>query len=322
MENAAARTIRIGAIQMASQNGEIENNLNKAEPLVEQAADRGAQLVVLPEFMPTGYIFTNAIWDAAEPKHGPTVRWMKELSQRKGIYLGTSFLEADGDDFFNTFVITNPDGSEAGRVRKQTPAACETYFTKGESGPHIIETDLGRIGVGICYENQLSSFTNKIGAQDIDLMLMPHSAPTPETSPLYPQKSVDQSNRNLKNLTVYYAGLLGIPTVMTNKWGPWESPTPGMPFLYQRSYFVGFTSIADSDGRLLSQLGNEEGVLVEDVVLDPGRKKGAAPNCQGQWSQPEPIHKNIFLLIEAMGRLSYRLSRERRRRAREISTQG
>jgi len=153
----------------------------------------------------------------------------------------------------------------------------------------------------------------------IDLLLMPHSAPTPEPSPLFPQKSVDKNNENLKNLAVYYATLLGVPAVMINKWGPWESPTPGIPFLYQRSYFMGGTAIADSDGGLLSQLGYEEGILVEDVSLDPEKKTHTAPRCQGRWSQQEPWHKNLFILIEAIGLTWYKMSRERRRRAREIS---
>ena len=155
--------------------------------------------------------------------------------------------------------------------------------------------------------------------QSIDLLLMPHSAPAPEPSPLFPQKSIDRLNQNLKSLAVYYAKLLGVPAVMINKWGPWESPTPGMPFLYQRSCFVGYTSIADSDGRLKSQLGNEEGILVEDITLDPEKKTNASPSCRGRWSQQEPWHKNIFMLIETMGAIWYKMSRERRRRAREIS---
>jgi N-carbamoylputrescine amidase len=315
----STKTVRIAAIQMASENGKIEANLNKAETLVEQAESRGAQLVILPEFMPTGYIFTTSIWDAGEPKEGPTVQWMRKLSKKLGIYLGTSFLEAEGDDFYNTFLITKPDGSEAGRVRKQTPATFESYFTRGEPSNHVIETELGRIGIGICYETQLSYITNMLCEQSIDLLLMPHSAPAPEPSFIFPQKAVDSNNENMKNLTVYYASLLGIPAVMINKWGPWESPTPGVPFLCQHSAFMGYTAIADSDGGLLSQLGYEEGILVEDVSLDPEKKTHVAPQCQGRWSQQENWHKYLFILVETMGKNWYKMSRERRRRAREIS---
>jgi N-carbamoylputrescine amidase len=90
--------------------------------------------------MPTGYIFTTEIWDGAEPKSGPTVRWLCENSKRFNVWMGTSFLEADGEDFFNTFVLATPDGKEAGRVRKCPPAAFEAYFTVGSPGSHVIDT--------------------------------------------------------------------------------------------------------------------------------------------------------------------------------------
>src|SRR5260370_3437252 len=142
-------TLRVAAAQMESRNGEVEANLAHATALVEEAARRGAQLVVFPELMPTGYVLTKEIWNAAEPREGPTVHWLKESSKRWGIWLGTSFLEAVGEDFFNTFVLTAPTGEEAGRVRKQFPAIWEAYFFNGDPGSHVIEPTLGKIGLGI-----------------------------------------------------------------------------------------------------------------------------------------------------------------------------
>lgn len=89
------RTVRVAAIQMASENGCVEANLAHATSLIEQASKEGAQLVLLPEFMPTGYLLAEGIWEAAEPADGATVAWLKDKSKRLGIWLGTSFLEAD-----------------------------------------------------------------------------------------------------------------------------------------------------------------------------------------------------------------------------------
>jgi N-carbamoylputrescine amidase len=61
-----AKKLRVAAVQMESKNGLIKVNLEHALPFVDEAAKKGAKLIVLPEFMPTGYIFTNAIWDAGE----------------------------------------------------------------------------------------------------------------------------------------------------------------------------------------------------------------------------------------------------------------
>ena len=88
-------------------------------------------------------------WDAGEPSNGKTVQWLKATSRRLHVWLGTSFLEADGADFYDTFVLTAPSGEEAGRVRKQNPAGPEAYFFRGDIGPHVITTAIGKIGVGI-----------------------------------------------------------------------------------------------------------------------------------------------------------------------------
>jgi len=314
-----ARTLRAAAVQMESKNGQIEPNLDHALRFVDDAAQKGAQVILLPEFLATGYIFSRAIWDAGEPEDGPTVKWLRENSKRLCVWLGASFLEADGEDFYNTFVLANPDGKEDGRVRKQTPAFAEAYFTKGNPGPHVIKTELGKVGVGICYENQLAYTPQLMYAQSVDMMLMPHSAPSPMPGPLFPQKAVDMYNEGLKGLAGYYARLLGIPVIMANKCGRWQSPVPFLPFVAQDSSFPGLSTIVDSDGTLKSQLGDEEGVIVGEVTLDPARKTNARPVCYGRWSMKEPMAINLFRLVEATGSAWYRFSGERKRRAREIS---
>ena len=68
-----SRTLHVAAVQMQCENGCVELNLAHATPLTEQAAKEGAQLVILPEFMPTGYLLAEGIWEAGEPADGPTI---------------------------------------------------------------------------------------------------------------------------------------------------------------------------------------------------------------------------------------------------------
>ena len=314
------KEIRVAAIQMESQNGLIQSNLNRAVFLVEEAAKKGAQLILLPEFMPTGYEYSKNTWNAAEPKHGPTVRWLRENSKRLGVWLSTSFLEAEGEDFFNTFVLTGPDGEEAGRVRKQTPAIFEAFFFKGDSGPHIVETEFARIGVGICYENQLSYLPYLMNDQSADLVLMPHSAPTPMQSLFIPRKLVDIYNRELGATAERMANRLGVPVIMANKCGPWRSSIPWLPMFYQDSTFPGLSAIVDSDGTIKAKTGNEESIIVEDVTLDPSNKTGKIGRCFGRWAYQGPWQRNLWRAAEVAGRFSYSNSTQRKRKALEISS--
>ena len=172
------RSIRVAAVQTPAAPN-VPAGLERATPLVARAAAEGAQLVLLPELMATHYVFTADMWDSAEPDQGPTVRWLRDTAQGLGIWLGTSYLQASGDDFFNTFVLAGPSGEEAGRVRKQTPAMYEPCFFRGEPGPHLIDTELGRIGVGICNDNHRSYMPALLQQGGADLLLMPHCWPLP-----------------------------------------------------------------------------------------------------------------------------------------------
>ena len=309
MPNEKSKSVRIAAVQMESKNGLVEANLEHATPLVEQAAREGAKIILLPEFMPTGYIFTTAIWDGAEPKNGLTVQWLKTNSKRLGVWLGTSFLEADGEDFFNTFVLTTPDGGEAGRVRKQTVAAFEAFFTKDGPGPHVIDTELGKIGVGICYENQLAYIPQIMYRESVDLLLMPHSYPI-----------IAEMMLSLGSLALWYARLLGIPAIVCNKCGYWQAAYPGLPFYKADSHFPGLSTIADSDGTMKAQVKNEERLIIADVALEPSRKTRQAPQPHGRWADNGKWLRNGARVIEALGKVWYTLSLERKRKALRISS--
>jgi len=100
---------------------------------------------------------------------------------------------------------------------------------------------------------------------------------------------------------------------------------PGIPFHVERSSFLGLSAVADSDGTLKAQLGDGEGVMVEDVRLDPSRKTHTVPQGYGRWAWRDPYGFLWLLRIaspvtEAFGRLWYSLSVERRRKARALSS--
>jgi N-carbamoylputrescine amidase len=308
--NAAVKTLRIAAVQMGSREGAILANLEHSEILVEQAARDGAQLVLLPEFMPSGYLWDRRIWQAAELKNGPTAKWLREVSARLKIWLGTSFLETDGKDFFNTFVLTTPVGDEAGRVRKQFPSMGEAFFFKGEPGSHIIQTMLGKIGVGICFDAHTVHVARLMSKQSIDLMLIPHSYSIPAA----PTKDVGEADltrmkNNLREMAPYYSRLLGVPAVSVNKCGPAQAPKA------DGYIFPGLATIADSDGTTRAQAEGQEGVIVADVLLDSSRKIRAIPRAYGRYIYPGPAGRVLFEAVEGVGRLWYTFNGDRRRSA-------
>jgi len=315
----AKRTLRVAAVQMVSEAGKIADNLKRATGFVEEASRRGAKLILLPEFMPIGYCWSVQIWNSAESRQGPTVRWLTETSKRLGVWVGTSYLEADGNDFYNTFVLTNPDGLEDGRVRKHSPALGEACFTRGGVDSQIIDTQLGRVGVAICYDNHFAYTSRNMFSQSVDLMLQPHTSPTASVNMLTSQKVADFINERIRKLPVIYADMLGIPVILCNRAGYWHSPAPALGAVVDIPW-DGHSAIVDSDGTIKAQLGMEEGVIVEDVVLDPARKKRIPPPSYGKWAMPNvPTTMRNWPLIESAISIWYKFNNQRRLKAREMS---
>ena len=141
--------------------------------------------------MPTGYIMTEEIWTAAETNDGKTANWLKSTSRRLGAWIGTSFLEAEGDDFYNTFMLSSPDGEITGKVRKTPPASVEAYFIKSGGGNRYIETEFGRIGVSICGENIFCNSIAELFDASVDMVIQPTSAPTVTKKFPFRQKDVE-----------------------------------------------------------------------------------------------------------------------------------
>jgi N-carbamoylputrescine amidase len=312
------KSITVAAVQLQCDIARTAANLERAGALVEQAASLGASLVVLPELTPGGYVLTEEIWNTAERFDGVSVAWLQRTARGFGIYVGTSFLEADGPDFFDTFVLATPSGEIAGRVRKNPPASAEAYFFRAGNDQHVISTELGRIGIGICYEALLYERIAEHHQASVDLVLLPMSAGTP--SPVFPirRKDAAEFDRMLQGLAAHYAKSLGIPVALANKCGPLVTALPGMMPM-QRTRFPGLSTIADSDGTVKSQLAGEPGIAIAEVVLDPGRKSTAAPKRHGRWALPVPWFGYLFPIAESLGRRAYDRNRNRAARALAVA---
>jgi N-carbamoylputrescine amidase len=292
--------------------------LKHAEPLVERAAAQGAQLVVLPELFSCGYVPNRAIWDCAEPYDGPTSRWLAGTAGRLGIYLGGGCAQTDGADFFNVFILAGPDGRVMGRAYKTNAEA--SVFRRGR-GEHLIVTPAGRVGIGICADNQFAAQLRLMAWERADLVLMPHAWPTPvRAAGLVSEADVAAQQQRMVDLPVLYARSLGVPVVFVNQVGP-LLPIGGIlgRLMDPRIWSLrGQSRIVDSDGSVLGQLGDDEGVLTAQAAMEPTRRRYAAPPSFGGWLQPGawPARHLIIPADIAAGRLSYSVSHQRRRMAR------
>lgn len=313
---AAPPRMRVAAVQIDAIEGDPVRNRQRATGLVLEAAAAGARLVLLPEVTPSGYLLSTELWAAAEPGDGATVQWLQQLSHALGIWLGTTFIEADGPDFFNTFVLTDPAGTIAGRVRKQWLAGHETLLTRGEPNAHIIDTAIGTIGVAICYEATLCRAIRLLYDANVDLVLLPTADPVPEP---YAEDAPEDWDHNLADTTRIFAAGLGVPAVLANQGGQWHTALPGrLP--PQHSIYRGQSTIAAAGGTVLVTCDQQEAVIVADVCLDPTLKTTDPPECYGRYNKPMPPTSTLYqVLTGTIGTLWYGCSRARHDQACAIS---
>lgn len=175
--------LRIGLVQMNSRSDKTAN-LAVAEQLVTEAAQQGAQLVALPEYV--NFLGPRELHDAnAEPIPGPTTERFAELARRLGIYLlGGSILERSEipGKFYNTSVLYGPDGSILAIYRKihLFDVDLTGNVTSNESatilpGDRIVTAEVAghTVGLTICYDLRFPELYRLLALAGAELILVP-----------------------------------------------------------------------------------------------------------------------------------------------------
>ena len=176
-------TLRIGLVQMNSRSDKAEN-LAVAEQLVTEAAQQGAELVALPEYV--NFLGPRELHDAnAEPIPGPTTERFAALARRLGIYLlGGSILERSEipGKFYNTSVLYGPDGSILAIYRKihLFDVDLTGNVTSNESatilpGDRIVTAEVAghTVGLTICYDLRFPELYRLLALAGAELILVP-----------------------------------------------------------------------------------------------------------------------------------------------------
>jgi predicted amidohydrolase len=150
--------IKIALAQVSSKRENKEANLQKIEKLTLKAKHQGADLVIFPEMSLTGYVVLDQVYELAETIPGPSTQKIETFAKQTGMHIifGMPELsEKTQATIFNTAVFVGPKGL-IGKYRKMylpTHSVFEEkrYFRPGYE-PAAFQTDLGNIGLTICYD--------------------------------------------------------------------------------------------------------------------------------------------------------------------------
>ena len=180
---------RVAAIQMGA-GGEKAENLAKALALVDEAVKRHSplDLVVLPEYC-NGEPRPHNVSELAESVPGPFTQAMSEKARQHGINLVTgSFAEDAGDGrAYNTTLIYDRAGDELGRYRKthlmKALAFDEPSFVAPGDDLCLLDTDVGRLGVMVCYDLRFPELARTLVLRGAEVVIVPSAFPSGQPLP-------------------------------------------------------------------------------------------------------------------------------------------
>jgi 5-aminopentanamidase len=170
----------VAAYQLSPRIGDLEYNAQLSTEAIRTAIEAGASLVVLPELVTSGYVFssrTEAASVAIDLDHQLFERWAAEASRADAIVIG-GFCERGGDDLlYNSAAVCGGDGLLAVYRKSHLWGREKLFFEPGAEPPAVIQTPLGRIGVLICYDLEFPELTRLLALNGADLIAVPTNWP-------------------------------------------------------------------------------------------------------------------------------------------------
>jgi predicted amidohydrolase len=171
--------MKAGFYQFSPVFGKKEENIRKVITALKGA---DADLIVLPEFFATGYQFVSCeeVAELAEAvPDGYTTRSLSDLSREKKMYIAAGLPERCGNRFYNSVVLTGPDGF-IGVYRKTHLFFEETLcFTPGDTGFRVWDTKFGNIGIMICFDWFFPEAMRALALSGADVILHPSNLVLP-----------------------------------------------------------------------------------------------------------------------------------------------
>jgi predicted amidohydrolase len=267
------RETTIGAVSMHCAH-DPEANWKKYEAFIAEAAQRGTDYLVFPEVSLQGYLMGACPLGSpemaeqlayfrrtAEPIPGPTTDRLVALAARHNMMIQAGMAERamDGNIVYNSAALVGPQGV-IGVFRKLHNQFEWPVFAAGDH-LSVFETRLGKIGMFICYDLAFPEITRAFALQGATIAALttawPMKGDDPETD--YYGYTYDLLSRAMALANQMWM-------VCSNQVN--RPPTPGCANYYGHSRIIAPT------GKIVAEIGHEEGLVTATVELEEGIERG------------------------------------------------
>lgn len=258
--------IKVATTQMPC-TWELPANLDLAEQLVREAADQGAQVILLQELFATPYFCIEQrhqhLQLAQEYRVSPVLKRFAALAKELGVVLPLSWYEKAGNACFNSLSVADADGRLLGVYRKtHIPNAIgyqeKEYFSPGDSGFQVWDTAFGRLGVGICWDQWFPETARCLALMGAEVLLFPTAIGSEPGC-----ASLDSRDHWQITMRGHAAANI-LPVVAANRVGLEQ----GISDADLQMRFYGSSFICDHKGKLLAEADRHStSVLVQELDL-------------------------------------------------------
>ncbi len=188
-------SLKVALVQAAPVLFDLAKTLEKTERLVKEAAQQGAELVLLPEAFipayPRGLSFGTVVgsrsdagravwlryWENAIEVPGPATGKLGKMAREAGVFLALGVMERNpvGGSLYCTLLYIGVDGQLLGKHQKLKPTAAERLiWAEGDASTlTVLDTQWGRVGGLICWENYMPLARMAMYEQGVDIYLAP-----------------------------------------------------------------------------------------------------------------------------------------------------
>ena len=284
--------IKTAVIQFQHQAGDKKYNLMMMEKFIGQAAIEGVKILAFPEMCITGYwhvpkLSVAGVEALAEPvETGPSVGLIRALAMKHQMLIGAGLIERAPDGrLYNAYVACMPDGSL--HTHRKLHAFEHPAISSGE-GFTVFDTPWGvKVGILICWDNNLVENVRATALLGADILLAPHQtggthSRSPHGMKPIPLELWAQRAERKAEITAAFKGPSGREWLM--RWLPARAHDNGLFILFSNGVGADDDEVRTGNAMILDPYGRivRETWAAADAMVCAELDLSLIPMCTGR----------------------------------------
>ena len=262
-------TIKIGTSQFYCIKDNVKENINKSLDLASQAVSQKVNVFLLQELFQTQYFCStqnSKFFDLAISfPDNEIFEVFSNFCKHHKIVIPISFFEKYGQNYFNSLVLIDSNGKLSDIYRKSHipdgPGYNEKfYFTPGNTGFKVFNTEYGKIGCGICWDQWFPECARSMTLMGADILLYPTAIGSEPHDPNI------NSKLHWQNVMIGHSAANQIPVIASNRIGIETEQDISLTF-------YGSSFITDHMGNIIKTMDEKsEGIISQEFDLEEIKK--------------------------------------------------